>query len=145
MPVYEGSHRTVLPSEPGRAFDVMTDYERLPEWQGPLKRCEVLDRYPDGLARDVEYEVDVKLRTVTYRLRHSYDRPNRIGSEYLEGDFACFEGDWLFERNGDDRTEARLSLRIDPGFPVPGRVAKMLNRRVLKSSVEDLRKRLERS
>ncbi len=145
MPVYEGSHQIVLRGEPELAFEVMTDYDRLPEWQGPLKRCRVLDRYPDGLARDVEYEVDVKLRAVVYRLRHSYERPHLIGSEYLDGDFACFEGTWRFTPDGDERTAARLSLRIDPGFTIPGRIASMLNKRVLKTSVEDLRKYLEAS
>jgi len=53
-----------------------------------------LYRYDDGLARDVAYEIDVKLRTVRYTIRHTYDPPRRIGSEYLEGDFACFEGEF---------------------------------------------------
>lgn len=144
MPVYEGSHEATLQASAEQAFAVMTDYERLPEWQGPLKRCEVLSRYDDGLAREVSYEIDVKLRRVRYTLRHSYDRPTEIGSEYVEGDFSCLEGQWRFEPRGGDQTSARFDLRIDPGLPIPGRIQKMLNDRVLKSSVEDLRKRLER-
>ena len=145
MPVYEGSHETTLSGPPEEAFAAMTDYETLPDWQGPLKRCDVLSRYDDGLAQDVEYEIDVKLRSVTYRLRHTYDPPNEIGSEYLEGDFNCFEGRWRFEPDRGGRTRVHLDLRIDPGLPIPGRIQKMLNDRVLKSSVEDLRKHLERS
>ena len=145
MPVYEGTHQTTLSASPEDAFAAMTDYEGLPEWQGPLKRCDVLSRYDDGLARDVEYEIDVKLRSVTYRLRHSYDRPKEIGSEYLGGDFNCFEGRWRFEPDGGGRTRVHLDLRIDPGLPIPGLIQKMLNARVLKSSVEDLRRHLERS
>lgn len=145
MPVYEGSHETTLPAPPDRAFAVMTDYETLAQWQGALKRCAVLDRYEDGLGRDVEYEVDVKLRTVTYRLRHLYEPPHRIGSEYLEGDFAYFTGSWSFRPEGAQRSHAQLVVEIDPGFPVPRPLARVLNNRVLKSSVDDLRKRLERS
>lgn len=143
MPVYEGSHETTLPASPEDAFAVMTDYAALPEWQGPLKRSEVLTRYDDGLARDVEYEIDVKLRRVRYKLRHSYQRPNEIDSEYVEGDFNCLEGRWRFEPAKGGRTRARFDLRIDPGLPIPGRLQKMLNDRVLKSSVEDLRRRLQ--
>ncbi len=145
MPVYEGSQEATLSARPEEAFAAMTDYETLPEWQGPLKRCEVLSRYDDGLARDVEYEIDVKLRSVTYRLRHTYEPPNEIDSEYLEGDFNCFEGRWRFEAAGRGRTRVHLDLRIDPGLPIPGRIQKMLNDRVLKSSVEDLRRHLERA
>jgi ribosome-associated toxin RatA of RatAB toxin-antitoxin module len=144
MPVYEGSHETSLPASPEKAFEVMTDYDSLPDWQGPLKRCTVVSRYDDGLAREVEYEIDVKLRRVRYSLRHIYDAPNEIDSEYLEGDFNCFEGRWRFDPAADGTTRARFDLRIDPGLPIPGRIQRMLNERVLRSAVEDLRKRLVR-
>lgn len=145
MPVYEGSHQGTLPAPPDLAFAVMTDYETLPQWQRSLKRCAVLDRYDEGLGRDVEYEVDVKLRTVTYRLRHSYEPPLRIASEYLGGDFAHFTGSWSFAPSGTGGSHAQLAVAIDPGFAVPRSLARMLNNRVLKSSVDDLRKRLESS
>jgi ribosome-associated toxin RatA of RatAB toxin-antitoxin module len=103
----------------------------------------VLSRYDDGLGREVRYEVDVKVRRVSYTLRHDYDRPERIGSDYLKGDFKRFEGDWELRPHGDGETAARLSLRIDPGLPLPGPIVKMLHERVLRTSVEDLRKRLE--
>lgn len=144
MPVYEGSHETTLPATPEEAFAVMTDYESLPEWQGPLESCRVLSRYEDGLAREVRYEVDAKLRRVSYTLRHVYDRPSEIGSDYVEGDFECLAGRWTFRPAAAGRTRARFDLRIDPGLPIPGRIQRMLNDRVLRSSVEDLRKRLER-
>ena len=144
MPVYEGSHETTLPGSAEDAFAVMTDYDSLPEWQGPLRRATVLSRYEDGLAREVEYEIDVKLRRVRYSLRHIYDAPREIDSEYLGGDFRCFEGRWRFDPAGPGRTSARFDLRIDPGLPIPGRIQRMLNERVLRSAVEDLRKRLER-
>lgn len=144
MPVYEGSHETTLSASPEEAFAVMTEYDALPDWQGPLRRCTVRCRYDDGLAREVEYEVDVKIRRVRYTLRHVYDPPREIDSDYVGGDFDCFEGRWRFERNGDGTTRARFDLRIDPGLPIPGRIQRMLNERVLRSAVEDLRKRLER-
>ena len=144
MPVYEGCHETVVRGAPEDAFAVMTDVEHLADWQGPLKRATVLSRGPDGLAQEVEYEIDVKLRCVKYVLRHDYDAPHRIGSSYVEGDFECFEGQWEFEPAGAGQTTARFDLRIDPGLPLPGRITKMLNDRVLRSAVEDLRKRLER-
>lgn len=143
MPVYEGSHETILPATPEEAFAVLTDYEHLPDWQGPLRRCEVLSRDADGLGREVRYVVDVKVRRVTYTLLHSYERPRRIGSEYVEGDFGCFEGGWRLDPHGEGSTTAGLSLRIDPGLPLPGRILRMMHERVLRTSVEDLRRRLE--
>ena len=142
MAVHEGEHETLIAAPPEAAFAMMTDYESLPDWQGALKRCTVLTRDENGLGCEVEYEVDLKVRSATYRLRHSYSRPSRIDSEYLDGDFACLDGGWTFLPAAEG-TRARLALRIDPGLPVPGRIKKMMRDRVLKSSVEDLRIRLE--
>jgi ribosome-associated toxin RatA of RatAB toxin-antitoxin module len=144
MPTYEGSHETTLRASPEEVWAVMTDYDHLPEWQGPLKRSEVLSRYPDGRAREVRYEIDVKLRSVVYTLRHSYEHPTEIAGEYVEGDLACLEGRWRFEPTGHGGTRVRFDLRIDPGLPIPGPVQRMLHDRVLRSSVEDLRRRMDR-
>lgn len=69
--------------------------------------------------------------------------PTRIDSEYLSGDFRCFEGEWRFDPLGDGLTRVQVEIRIDPGFPIPGRIVKMLNERVLKSSIDDRCRRLE--
>ena len=143
MPTYEADYGTAIAATAHDAFAVLTDYERLPEWQRSVLRCQVLRTGTGGLPSEVRYEADVKVRRVTYVLLHTYEPPHRILSEYLEGDFRRFEGDWeLSPRDGGGIT-ARLWLRIDPGLPVPGPVARMLHQRVLRGAVEDLRRRLE--
>jgi ribosome-associated toxin RatA of RatAB toxin-antitoxin module len=83
------------------------------------------------------------VRRVSYTLRHTYDEPVEIGSEYVEGDFEDFAGRWRFDDAGEGRTRACLEVRIDPGLPLPRPVLAMVNRRVLRTAVEDLARRLE--
>ncbi len=90
----------------------------------------------------VEYAIDAKFRRVRYRLRHIYEEPRWIGSEYLSGDFREFGGDYRFGE-GDGSTEVTFSLRIDPGLRVPGRVAGMLGRVVMERSLQDFKRRVE--
>jgi coenzyme Q-binding protein COQ10 len=142
MPVYESTQTVAVAASPEACFDVLTDYERMPEWQSRVCECRVLSRGEDGLAEVVEYAIDVRLRTVRYRLRQCYDRPAWIGSEYLGGDFRCFEGDYRFSETGAG-TEVRFHLRIDPGLRVPGPVARMLNQAVMGRALQDLRRRVE--
>src|SRR3712207_969788 len=110
VPVYEGTREIDIPAPPEACFAVLTDYERLPEWQRMVRRCEVLTRDDHGRAAEVEYEIDAVLRRVTYQVRHLYDAPRWVGSEYLGGDFECFEGSWTFDSR-DGGTRVRFDLR----------------------------------
>ena len=143
MPSYRRRHETRVAAPPQLCFDVLTDYESVAEWQEPVKRCKVLERDEHGRGSVVEYEVDAKVRTISYRLRQCYDEPRRIDSEYLGGDVHDLDGTWTFESDGDDATQVVFSVRIDPGRFVPGPVRRMLEARVMGQAVEDLRRRAE--
>jgi ribosome-associated toxin RatA of RatAB toxin-antitoxin module len=118
----------------------MLDFERLPEWQRAVKSASVLSRDSDGRAREVAYEIDVRVAVVRYTLRHIYEPPRRIGSAYVEGDFRDCEGEWTFDDLGNGSTQAGFRLRIDPGRIIPRPVVRMLNSRVMKGSMDDLQR-----
>jgi ribosome-associated toxin RatA of RatAB toxin-antitoxin module len=141
VPVYEGTREIDIPAPPEACFAVLTDYEQLPEWQRMVRRCEVLTRDEYGRAAEVEYEIDAVLRRVTYRIRHLYDEPSWVGSEYLGGDFECFEGEWRFDAQ-EEATHVTFHLRIDPGLRIPSQIAKLLNDAVMGQSVRDLKARV---
>ncbi len=134
-----------IDASPQACFDALTDFEALPSWQGAVKSVRVLERDASGRGVVIEFEVDAKLKRVTYRLRQVYDEPHRIGSEYLGGDFRDFAGEWRFVDLGDGRTRAELDLRIDPGRFVPGPVRSAIADAVMRRSLTDLKQHLSRS
>jgi ribosome-associated toxin RatA of RatAB toxin-antitoxin module len=142
MPVYEAIREIEIAAQPADCFAVLTDYERLPQWQSRVSECRVLARDEAGRGSEVEYAIDAKLRTVRYRLRHSYNEPGWVGSDYLGGDFRDFAGDYRFETQYGG-THVTFHLRIDPGLRVPGRVAKMLSETVMGRALEDLKREVE--
>jgi len=143
MASYGDCQTAEIDATPERCFEVLTDYERLPEWQGAVRSARVLERDEQGRGSVVEYEVDAKLKTVRYRLRQVYDAPHRLASEYLGGDFRDFSGEWRFEPIGDGRTRAELDLKIDPGRFVPGPVRGAIADAVMKRALKDLKAHLE--
>ena len=133
-----------IAASPQRCFDALTDFESLPRWQRAVRDVEVLERDAAGRGTVVEYVVDVRFKTVRYRLRQIYDEPHRLASEYLGGDFRDFCGEWRFQPRGDDRTRVELDLRIDPGYIVPGFLRRAISEAVMRRALRDLKAFVER-
>ena len=138
-----GDCRTIeVDAPPERCYALMTDYERIPSWQGAVRSIHVLERDAQGRGSVLEYEVDAKVRVVRYRLRQVYDRPDRLGCEYLGGDFRDFSGEWRFV-SVPEGTRVELELRIDPGRLVPRPVRAAIAHAVMARALADLKRHLE--
>ncbi len=140
MPDYAGSATAVIDASAQEVYELMLRYEQVPEWMRSVRSTRVLSRDAEGRAEEVAYEIDVRVGVVRYTLRHRYEPPERIASVYVEGDFKDCDGQWTFRDRGDGTTEACFELQIDPGRSIPRPVVKMLGSRVMKGSVEDLRR-----
>jgi ribosome-associated toxin RatA of RatAB toxin-antitoxin module len=127
---------------PEACFDALTDFERLPSWQGAVRSANVLERDAQGRGTVVEYVVDARVKRVRYRLRQVYDRPARLGCEYLGGDFRDFSGEWRFIPDGAG-TRVELELHIDPGRMVPRPVRAAISHAVMARALADLKRHLE--
>ena len=142
MPVREATREIDIEASPCDCFRVLIDYERMPEWNGGVRRAHVLSRDEEGRGQDIEFEIEAKVRTVRYRLRHRYEECRLIIGEYLSGDFESFEGEYRFDER-DGVTRVTFRLRIDPGVPVPEVVARRLNQAVMGRALSDLKRRVE--
>ena len=143
MPDYGECRSDEIAASPQQCYDAMTDFERVPEWQGAVKSIEVLERDQQGRGTVVAYEIDAKVKRVKYKLRQVHEPPHRLGSEYLGGDFRDFSGEWRFVDIGDGRTRAELDLRIDPGRFVPGPLRGAISDAVMRRALKDLKAHLE--
>lgn len=143
MASYGDCQTAEIDATPQQCFDLLTDYERLPEWQGAVRSASILERDAQGRGAVVEYEVDARVKTVRYRLRQVYDEPARLASEYLGGDFRDFSGEWRFVAIDDRRTRVELDLQIDPGRFVPAPVRGVIADAVMRRALRDLKTHLE--
>ena len=136
-------HQIVIEAPPQECFDALVDYERMPDWQSTVKSCDVVSRRRDGRGTQVAWELDAKVRSVSYTLEYSYEEPHWIGCRYVEGDVRDLEGEYTLEDRGDGTTLATFTLRVDPGAWVPGKVRNVLSEQVMKRSLEDLKRHVE--
>ena len=123
---------------------VLLDFERYPAWSGPIAATRVLERDAEGRARDVEFELDMKIRTLRYVLRYEYELPARATWSLIDGDLRAVHGSYEFEPLGNGRTRATCSQAVDLGFWIPGPIRRVFERQALRDSVDEFKAEAER-
>jgi hypothetical protein len=125
-------------------LDVLLDFESYPQWSTPIARARVLTRDEAGRGRDVEFDLDMKIRTVHYVLTYSYDLPARATWSLREGDVKSVQGAYEFEPLGPGRTRATCRQAVDLGFWIPGMIRRIFERQALRDSVSEFKAEAER-
>ncbi len=103
----------------------------------------MLTRDRDGRGKEVAFEIDAKVKSISYTLDYAYEEPHLISWRYVEGDVRDVDGEFVFEDRGDGTTLATYALRLDPGVWLPGKLVNVLSEHVMQGSMEDLKRRVE--
>jgi uncharacterized membrane protein len=149
MGTISGERSVEIDAPMARCYEIASDIDHAPEWQGSLKDVEVLERDGEKRALVVETESDAKVKTVRATLRFSYEEPTAIRWVQEKGDTKSLEGWWDFEELDGGATRATYGLAADPGRmlgmllrgPVEGKVRDFL----LGGAAEGLKERAESS
>ena len=115
MGTIDGKKTVEIEAPIERCYEIAADIENAPEWQGSVREGDGPERDAEGRAELVETKSDAKVKTVSTRLRFSYDPPNEIRWTQEKGDVKSLVGWWDLEDLGDGRTRATYALEADPG------------------------------
>lgn len=118
----------------GELWEIVEDVASAPEWQDGLVAMNVIDTDSEGRVVSAESVSDAKVRTVSAKLRFTYDEPHLVSWSQEKGDMKSLEGAWQLEDLGSGRTKATYRLDGDPGRmlgmlvrgPVEGRIREIL-------------------
>ncbi len=125
-------------------YAAIADFHAYPTWSSPIASIRVIDRHPDGMARQVEFVVDMKVKTVRYVLEYTWYPPNRLTWKMTEGDLADIEGSYVFDADGASATTATCTQGISLGFWVPSLILRPIEQTALKQSVLEFKAEAER-
>lgn len=139
------TQRTIIDATPEECFAVVTDFERYPEWATDVKQVTVERRDHDGRGGDVLYRAAAMGRSTTYTLRYYYgSNPLRVAWKLVEGDLTRkLDGEYEFVPVEDGQTEVVYHLEADLAVPMPGFVKRRAESRIIRTALEDLRRRVE--
>jgi ribosome-associated toxin RatA of RatAB toxin-antitoxin module len=128
-----------------QCFATITDFARYPQWFSTIQRSKILNRHPSRLARQVEYHIDMTLKTVRYVLEYEYDKPTQLTWKSVDGDIEAIEGSYHFEKLGSARTRATCRQAVSFGFWVPGPLRSLMERQALKQAVLEFKAAAEKA
>lgn len=131
----------VINAPPDKCFDVITDYERYPEFLPEVKKTRTLNRR--GNECDVQYEAEV-VKRIKYTVHLKEERPTRVSWTFIDGDFMRDNrGGWVLEDFGDGKTKATYTVEITLGPLVPKSIINALVDTSLPKLLENFKKRIE--
>ena len=131
---------------PVACFDAVLDFESYPQWQSLVQECRVLERDAEGRGSVVETVVDARIRTLRYVLAYSYDPPHRRVLGARRGRPRVDRGRVrLRALSGHGRSPPTASRSTSAGWRmlVPGDVKRKATEHLMRSSVEELKARVE--
>ncbi len=142
------TQRTIIDASPEECFRVATDFAQYPQWASDVKHVSIERFDADGRGGDVLYRAAAMGRSTTYLLRYYYgSNPLRIAWKLLEGDLTRkLDGEYEFLPVADgQQTEVVYHLEADLVMPLPGFVKRRAESRIIRTALEDLRKKVEAS
>jgi ribosome-associated toxin RatA of RatAB toxin-antitoxin module len=137
----------VIRSSPQHCFEVLTDFERYPEWAADIKAVTVDERDEAGRATLVTFRAAAFGRSTSYTLRYDYDgAPGRLSWVQMQGDITRrLDGRYVIEPSGEGDTEVSYDLVVDLKVPLPGFVKRRAEGRIMGTALRELKVRVEQS
>ena len=137
-------------ADPETVMGVILEYEKYPEWMTNIKEIEVLERDGEQRGTKVKLKAKTVFTEINLVVRTSYDPGgNRLDSEVIEGDVRDCRASYNLEPLDNHRTrvtyhyEVTYSLPKALRGPLSIRLTKQVNKLMVKSALQDLKKRVE--
>jgi hypothetical protein len=139
------TERMIIRGTPERCYDVLTSFERYPEWAADIKSVSVDERDEAGRALKVTFRAAAFGRSTSYTLRYDYRAaPDRLSWAQVAGDLTRrLDGSYELLPAGDGSTEITYRLVVDLKVPLPGFVKRRAEGRIMGTALRELKVRVE--
>ena len=120
----EANHSEVFNCTRDEFYQIVSDYEKYPQFLQEVKSCKILKT--EGDKKLVEYSVSV-IKSFKYQLWIKGKPPESVTWEFASGDvFKTSSGSWKLEDMGGEKTKAHYHVEATFSMFVPGPIAKTL-------------------
>ncbi|MEX2459573.1 MAG: SRPBCC family protein [Actinomycetota bacterium] len=135
---------TTIAASPKEIMAVITDFDAYPEWAEGMKETEVLKKDKQGRATQVRFSVSSFGLSDTLVFAYKYAAGDKGCSWTLveAKNVSDLVGSYELD-GGKGSTAVTYKLSMTPSIPLPGLVKRQIEKRMLKSALDGLKKRVE--
>jgi ribosome-associated toxin RatA of RatAB toxin-antitoxin module len=141
----QATQQITVEATPERCFEVVTDFERYPEWATDVKEATVVERDAQGRPVEVDFRAAAMGRSTRYQLRYDLaDAPAHLSWSLTHGDITkAIDGSYDFVPGAaPGTTDVTYRLSIDLVLPLPGFVKRRAEVKIL-NTIRELKARVE--
>lgn len=141
----QATERMTIKARPERLYEVVTDFDRYPEWAADVKHVEVLERDEVGRGVRVAFRAAAMGRSTSYTLAYDYSKAPREVSWVLErGDITRrLDGTYVFVPGDGEATDVTYHLAVELVVPLPGFIKTRAEGRIIGNALRELKARVE--
>ena len=139
------TERMVIRASPDYCYQVLTDFERYPEWAADIKAVTIEERDSEGRPTEVTFRAAAFGRSTSYTLRYDYSgAPSRLSWEQVKGDVTRrLDGSYDIYPGDDGSADVTYHLIVDLKVPLPVFVKRRAEGRITYTALKELRARVE--
>ena len=132
-----------IKATPKEIMAVIGDFEAYPDWVGNMEDAEVLERDGRGRGSLVAFRLRTPVLAAEYTLQYRYaPRAGGVSWTYREGTLDDLSGSYDLEPL-DDVTRVTYRLDVELGMPLPGLLKRQAAKQIVRSALNDLKRRVE--
>lgn len=140
----QASKTVTINVSPEKLFDVISDYEKYPEFLPEVKKVKV--EGGQGSIKEVTYTVDIKAKVINYTLKHTAERPAKLSWTMVKGEMMKGnDGAWTLKAGPQPgTTEATYTIDLKLSSLVPGFIERALAEQQLPGLLANFKARAEK-
>ena len=140
----QASRSVTVNVPPDKLFDVITDYEKYPEFLPEVKKVKL--EGGQGAIKEVTYQVGIKAKVITYTLKHTAERPTKLSWTMVRGEMMKGnDGAWTLKPGAQPgTTDATYTIDLKLSSLVPGFIEKALAEQSLPGLLANFKARAEK-
>jgi hypothetical protein len=122
---------------------VIADFAQYPVWATTIKKAEVVETFPDGRAKRVDFAIDAGMAKDEYELDYVWTGNERVDWTLLRGQMQRAQSGSYVLAETDGSTYVTYSLRVELAIPMLGLLKRKLEKMVMDTALKELKKRVE--